>query len=112
MTKMNLSYQPLTSAVFHILLALVDGEKHGYAIMKDIEAQTEGQFKMGPGTLYGTIKALRAARPAYIIDTAQPPLFEDYTKYHPPVLMNLLREDYTLVGHMYFADIYRLKVRS
>ncbi|HSP54997.1 MAG TPA: hypothetical protein VLS25_05360, partial [Dehalococcoidia bacterium] len=63
-------------------------------------------------TLYGTIKALRAARPAYIIDTAQPPLFEDYTKYHPPVLMNLLREDYTLIGHMYFADIYRLKVHS
>ncbi len=63
-------------------------------------------------TLYGTIKALRAAKPAYIIDTAQPPLFEDYAKFHPPVLMNLLRQDYTLVGHVYFADIYRLKERK
>ena len=60
-------------------------------------------------TLYGTIKALRTTRPVYIIDTAQPPLFEDYDQYHPPVLMNLLNEDYDYVGRMYFADIYRLK---
>ena len=55
------SYQPLTPAVFHILLALADGEKHGYAIMKDVEAQTSGQVKMGPGTLYGSIKRMLAA---------------------------------------------------
>ena len=53
--------QPLTPAVFHILLALADGEKHGYAIMKDVEAQTSGQLKMGPGTLYGSIKRMLAA---------------------------------------------------
>jgi DNA-binding PadR family transcriptional regulator len=57
----NLTYQPLTPAVFHILLALADGEKHGYAIMKDVEAQTDGQMKMGPGTLYGSIKRMLAA---------------------------------------------------
>ena len=45
----------------------------------------------------------------YIIDTAQPPLFKDYAQYHPPVLMNLLNEDYDYVGRMYFADIYKLK---
>jgi hypothetical protein len=60
-------------------------------------------------TLYGTIKALRTTKPVYIIDTAQPPLFEDYEQYHPPVLMNLLNEDYEYVGRLYFADIYRLK---
>jgi DNA-binding PadR family transcriptional regulator len=49
---------PLTPAVFHILLALADGAKHGYGIMKEVEAITEGQIKMGPGTLYGTIKRL------------------------------------------------------
>ncbi|HEX7620013.1 MAG TPA: PadR family transcriptional regulator [Anaerolineales bacterium] len=53
--------QPLTPAVFHILLALLDGEKHGYAIMKEVEAQTSGQIKMGPGTLYGSIKRMLAA---------------------------------------------------
>jgi DNA-binding PadR family transcriptional regulator len=51
----------LTPAVFHILLALADGEKHGYAIMKEVEAQTGGQIKMGPGTLYGSIKRMLAA---------------------------------------------------
>lgn len=58
MTNQTLNYQPLTPAVFHILLALSDGEKHGYAIMKDVEAQTNGQLKMGPGTLYGCIKRM------------------------------------------------------
>ena len=62
-------------------------------------------------TLYGTIKALRTTKPVYIIDTAQPPLFEDYAQYHPPVLMNLLSEDYEYMGRMYFADIYKLKAR-
>ena len=55
------SLSPLTPAVFHILLALADGEKHGYAIMKDIESQTDGRLKMGPGTLYGSIKRMLAA---------------------------------------------------
>ena len=56
-----LPYQPLTPAVFHILLALADGEKHGYAIMKDVEIQTRGNVKMGPGTLYGSIKRMTSA---------------------------------------------------
>jgi DNA-binding PadR family transcriptional regulator len=46
---------PLTPAVFHILLALADGEKHGYGIMKEIAQRTEGSVRMGPGTLYGSI---------------------------------------------------------
>ncbi|HET8945315.1 MAG TPA: glycosyltransferase family 39 protein [Dehalococcoidia bacterium] len=66
-------------------------------------------FWWDESTLYGTIKALRTTKPMYIIDTAQPPLFEDYAQYHPPVLMHLLEEDYDYVGRMYFADIYKLK---
>jgi DNA-binding PadR family transcriptional regulator len=49
---------PLTPAVFHILLALADGERHGYAIMTEVSQTTGGQIRMGPGTLYGTIKRL------------------------------------------------------
>jgi DNA-binding PadR family transcriptional regulator len=60
MAKQADSYQPLTPAVYHILLALADGEKYGYAIMQDVETQTEGQIKMGPGTLYGSIKRMLA----------------------------------------------------
>jgi DNA-binding PadR family transcriptional regulator len=51
----------MTPAVFNILLALADGEKHGYAIMLEVEANTEGAVKMGPGTLYGSIKRMLAA---------------------------------------------------
>ena len=49
---------PLTPAVFHILFALAEGEKHGYAIMKEVEIVSGGQFTMGPGTLYSTIQRL------------------------------------------------------
>lgn len=52
---------PLTPAVFHILLALFDGEKHGYAIMQEVETVSDGQVKMGPGTLYGSIKRMLEA---------------------------------------------------
>lgn len=49
---------PLPPATFHILLALVDGERHGYAIMKEVAERTEGGVRLGPGTLYGTLKRL------------------------------------------------------
>jgi DNA-binding PadR family transcriptional regulator len=52
---------PLTPAVFHILLALVDRELHGYGIMREVTNNTEGQVRMGPGTLYGTVKRMIAA---------------------------------------------------
>lgn len=51
---------PLTPAVFHILLALADEERHGYGIMQEVSRRTEGKVRMGPGTLYGTIKRMLA----------------------------------------------------
>lgn len=54
-------FQPLTPAVFNILLALADSEKHGYGIMFEVEANTNGQVLMGPGTLYGSIKRMLKA---------------------------------------------------
>ena len=53
-------FLPLTPAAFHVLLALADGEKHGYAIMQAVVRQTEGKMRMGPGTLYGLIKRMLA----------------------------------------------------
>lgn len=61
MTEIITPNQPLTPAVFHILMALADGEKHGYSIMKDVEKQTNGKIKLGPGTLYGSIKRMLAS---------------------------------------------------
>jgi DNA-binding PadR family transcriptional regulator len=49
---------PLTPAVFHILLALSSGERHGYGIMKQVEADSQGRVTMGPGTLYGSLKRM------------------------------------------------------
>ena len=49
---------PLSPAVFHILLALADGDKHGYGIMREVAEGTGGQMRMGPGTLYGSIKRM------------------------------------------------------
>jgi DNA-binding PadR family transcriptional regulator len=60
-TQSPQSFLPLTPAVFNILLALADGEKHGYAIMLEVEGNTDGQVKMGPGTLYGSIKRMLKA---------------------------------------------------
>ncbi|MCW5879958.1 MAG: helix-turn-helix transcriptional regulator [Anaerolineae bacterium] len=51
---------PLTPAVFHILLTLVDGELHGYGIMQEVARLTDGQMRLGPGTLYGSIKRMLA----------------------------------------------------
>jgi len=49
---------PLPGAVFQILVALTDRERHGYGIMQDIADRTGGKFRMSPGTLYGTIKRM------------------------------------------------------
>jgi DNA-binding PadR family transcriptional regulator len=54
-------YLPLPTATFHILLALRDEEKHGYAIMSDVEKLSKGAVKIGPGTMYGSIKRMLAA---------------------------------------------------
>jgi len=52
---------PLTPATFAILLALASGEKHGYAIMREIATASAGALRVGPGTLYHSIKQLLAA---------------------------------------------------
>lgn len=55
------AHQTLTPVVFHVLLSLADGPRHGYAIMKDVEGHTDGSLKMGAGTLYGTLQRLTEA---------------------------------------------------
>jgi len=87
MAKEKLPNQPLTPAVYHILLALFDGEKHGYAIMKDVEHQTGGRVKMGPGTLYGSIKRMLDAN-----------LIEEAARRPDPDLDDERRRYYRLSG--------------
>jgi DNA-binding PadR family transcriptional regulator len=52
------SLLPLPTAVFHILIALADRDRHGYSIMQDIAARTEGKVKLSAGTLYSSIRRM------------------------------------------------------
>jgi DNA-binding PadR family transcriptional regulator len=73
--------------VFNILLALADGEKHGYAIMNEVETSTQGEVKMGPGTLYGSIKRMLEAR-----------LIEELEERPDPEMDDQRRRYYRLTG--------------
>jgi DNA-binding PadR family transcriptional regulator len=59
---------PLSLPVVHILLALADGARHGYAIKQAVEARSEGKIRLGPGTLYEAVQRLEDA--GYIEETA------------------------------------------
>ena len=52
-------FLPLTPAALNVLLALADGERHGYGIMLEVRERTGGRARLGPGTLYGAIKRLQ-----------------------------------------------------
>ncbi len=68
---------PLPVAQLHILLALATGDKHGYAIMREIEVLTKGSVAMGPGTLYGTVKKMLKAALVEEIDERPDPKLDD-----------------------------------
>jgi DNA-binding PadR family transcriptional regulator len=61
MTKLDIDVErllPLAPAVLHILIALGDGERHGYAVMQEVSERTGGKVRMSPGTLYGSIRKM------------------------------------------------------
>ncbi|HLZ61409.1 MAG TPA: PadR family transcriptional regulator [Ktedonosporobacter sp.] len=68
---------PLTPAVFHILLALADGERHGYSIMQEIAAHTEGHMRIGPTTLYRSIKQMLSGGLIVEVDERPDPALDD-----------------------------------
>mgnify|MGYP001182373565 FL=1 len=57
---MNRAPKPLPAASLHIVLALLEGELHGYALMRRVAELSDGAVNMGPGTLYGTLNRLVA----------------------------------------------------
>ena len=68
---------PLTPAVFHVLLALAEGEMHGYGIMQDVARISGGRLRMGPGTLYGTLKRMLEAKLIVESDERPDPALDD-----------------------------------
>ena len=61
LAKKTAAHAPLTPAVQHIRLALSTGERHGYGIMKQVQTDSQGKAKMGPGTLYGSMGRMMEA---------------------------------------------------
>ena len=66
---------PLLPAIFHILVALADEDRHGYAIIQDVAARTDGSIRLSPGTLYRSIQ--RMLEDGLIVETDERPSPED-----------------------------------
>ena len=62
---------PLTPGMFHVLIALADGEKHGYAIIKEVARRTDGAIRLSAGTLYSLIR--RFVQEGVIIESDERP---------------------------------------
>ena len=91
---------PLPVAQLHILMALATGDRHGYAIMKDVEIFTDGAVTMGPGTLYGAVKQMLGSG-----------LIEESDERPDPELDDQRRRYYkmtTLGGHVLDAEVMRM----
>ena len=80
-------FLPLPASVMHIVVALADGEKHGYAIMRDVAELSGGAVRMGSGTLYGSIKRM--------LDQG---LIEEADERPDPALDDQRRRYYRLTG--------------
>ena len=70
-------YLPLTPPMFHVLLALSDGEKHGYAILKEVAQRTVGKVRLSAGTLYGIVHRLLAGGLIQESDERPDPALDD-----------------------------------
>jgi len=69
------SFLPLPPATLHILMALADEDRHGYAIIQDVEARTDGELKLSAGTLYRSIQ--RMLEQGLILETRERPAPEE-----------------------------------
>jgi DNA-binding PadR family transcriptional regulator len=76
------SLLPLPPTTFYILLALTDGERHGYAIMKEVAEATDGAVRLGPGTLYGTLKRLLDSGVVTEFERADPEIGDERRRYY------------------------------
>ena len=96
------SFLPLPASALHIVVALAGGEKHGYAIMRDVEELSGRSAAMGPGTLYGSIK--RMIDQGLLVETEERP---------DPALDDQRRRYYRLTGfgeRVRAAELQRLEM--
>ncbi len=86
---------PLPSAAFNILLALAGEDLHGYAIMRQVERQTRGRVRLGPGTLYGSLRTLLEASLIEELDGNSGPDSSERRRYYrlTPAGLRLVRSE-------------------
>jgi DNA-binding PadR family transcriptional regulator len=92
---------PLTPAMFQIMLSLADGERHGYSILREVEWNTDGQVKLGPTTLYRSIRQMLSAN-----------LIEETEERPDPALDDERRRYYRLTSYgrqVALAEMRRLE---
>lgn len=76
-------FLPLSESVFQIMLSLVDRDRHGYGVIKEVEARTDGRIKLAPGTLYGAVKRLRhQGLIAEVAEKVDPELGDERRRYY------------------------------
>ena len=73
---------PVAQAVFQILVALADQDRHGYAIMQDVAARTDGALKLSPGTLYGSIRRMLDEGLILEVDSRNPIEDDERRRYY------------------------------
>ncbi len=71
------NFLPITPAAFHVLISLAEGDKHGYAILKEVSRRTDGRVKLSASTLYGIIKRLLADGWIVELDDRPDPALDD-----------------------------------
>ena len=71
------SYLPLTPAMFQVLVALADGDKHGYAVIKEVRRRTGNKVQLGAGTLYAIVKRLLEGGLIVELDERPDPALDD-----------------------------------
>lgn len=93
---------PLPSAAFNILLALAGEDLHGYAIMRQVEEQTRGRVRLGPGTLYGSLRTLlEASFIEELEDSSGPKDTAERRRYYrlTPAGLKLVRAEVESLAH-------------
>src|SRR5437762_9673700 len=115
-TKVPEDFLPLTPSVFHILVALSDGERHGYAIMRQVAADTNGTLQLGPGTLYGCLKRMLTAKLIEESDERPDPELDDERRRYYRItdfgLRTVRAEAQRLATSLAAARTRRLLVRN
>lgn len=104
------AHLPLTPVVFHTLLCLLEGARHGYSIAQEVEERTAGRVKMGPGTLYGCLHRLNGLE--YIEECEAPADVGDAERRRYYRLRDLGRAVLTAEAHRLEADVDLLRAKK